>query len=37
MKLTVCELRNEPDDFALDRKELVRHVKTEKSNQLIII
>jgi N-carbamoylputrescine amidase len=36
MKVTVCELRNEPDDFALDWKKLVRHVKTEKSNLVLL-
>ncbi len=32
MKVTVCELRNDPHGLELDWKALVEHVKSEKSD-----
>jgi N-carbamoylputrescine amidase len=36
MKVTVCELKNEPDDFCLDWEQLVSHVKAENSNLVLL-
>ena len=36
MKVTVCELQNEPDDLASDWTQLVTHVKAEKSDLVLL-
>ena len=36
MKVTVCELNNEPNDFSLDWEQLVSHVKAESSNLVLL-
>ncbi|MGD8534762.1 MAG: carbon-nitrogen hydrolase family protein [Candidatus Aminicenantes bacterium] len=36
MKITVCELNNEPDDFARNWEMLVSHVKVEKSDLVLL-
>ena len=36
MKVTVCELNNEPDDFARDWDQLVAHVEAETSDLVLL-
>ena len=36
IKATVCELRNSPEDFAGDWERLVAHVKTERSDLVLL-
>jgi len=36
MKVTVCQLDNDPEAFARDWEQLVAHVKTEKSDMILL-